>query len=128
MIGIVEICSESKPGLNVHGKRLSNVEVKAKVIDKYGSTDDNDVEEFYPGSLLALSQVKLRKVTKTQIGVKRLGRGSKIGTSPNKWSNKRRKLSRNSGSVYENVRGELVLPKELKENRARCADLLVVPM
>ena len=82
VIGIVEISSESKPGLIVHGKHLSNVEVKAKVIDKYGSTDDNDVEEFYPGSLLVLSKVKLRKAKKTQIGVKRLGRGSKIGTSP----------------------------------------------
>ena len=129
VIGIVEICSESKPGLIVHGKPLSDVEVMVKVIEKYGSTDDKDVEEFYPGSFLVLTKVKLRKITKTQIGVKRLGRGSKIGASPNKWSNKRRKLSRNSGRGYENVRGELVLPKELKEKPCKvcrftsCADV-----
>ena len=67
VIGIIEICSESKPGLIVHGKPLSDVEVKVKGIEKYGPADDTDVEEFYPGSFLVLSKVKFRKFTKLKL-------------------------------------------------------------
>ena len=113
-IGMVEICTESKPGLIVHGKPLSDVEVKVRVLEKY-DVEDRGIEEFHLGAFLALSKVKLRKVAKMKIGAKRRGRGSKIGASPRKWSSKKRKLFRDSGKSYENDKGVLVLEKGLKE-------------
>ena len=113
-IGMVKICTESKPGLIVHGKPLSDMELKVKVLEKYDVEDDG-IEVFHPGTYLALSKVKLRKVATTKVGAKRRRRGWKIGASPRKWSSKKRELFRDSGKSYENDKGVLVSEKRLKE-------------
>ena len=76
---------------------------------------ENDIDEFHPGTFLAISKIKLRKVNKPKIGSKRHGRGSKTGASPTKWTRKRRKLLRNSAESYENVKGDMVEGKVLKD-------------
>ena len=112
-IGMVKICTESKPGLIFQWKPLSYMEVKVKVLEKY--VEDDGIEDFHPGTYLALSKVKLRKVATTKVGAKRRGRGWKIGASPRKWSSKKRKLFRDSRKSYENDKGVLVSEKRLKE-------------
>ena len=114
-VGIVEMCKDSKPGLVIHGKLLSDVEVKVKVLVRYDGINYIDVEEFSKGAFLALSKVKLRRFSNVNVTTKRKGRGSKVGASPSKWNRKRRKLCRDSGETYENQKGKMVPRRILKE-------------
>ena len=88
--------------------------MKVKVISSYNMVE-NDIDEFHPGTFLAISKIKLRKVSKPKIGSKRHGLGSKTGASPTKWMRKRRKLLSNSAESYENVKGDMVERKVLKD-------------
>ena len=91
----------------MHGRPLNKDERKVLVEEVYeGVPPEHMMEEFIQGSFLRVDKILLRKLPYRKEGSAKKGRGQKRGLSPKKWDRENRKMLRNSGEAYTNVKGK----------------------